>query len=174
MFPLAPIRRPGFCSTQPKTTDGFGPQEAGLARPLLVYYAFKSSMFAHQGMCQSCAAKLDLRQCVVHSEPHTHIVYQSGSPSSASPPPSSLELSKEVESSEEESEAEQDIQVQADSAEYVLENSSVDDVTEATVAQFLDETPGMSWSLESSSSTNLSDIQPHVELSKFLSRPVVS
>lgn len=130
-------------------------------------------MFAHQGMCQSCAAKLDLQQCVVHSEPHTHIVYQSGPPSSVSSPPSSLELSKGVESSEEESEAEQDIQVQADSAEYVLENSSVDDVTEATVAQFLDETPGMSWSLESSSSTNLSDIQPHVELSKFLSRPVL-
>lgn len=54
-----------------------------------------------------------------------------------------------------------------------MSNSDVSDVTEATVAQFLDETPGMSWSLGSSSSTNLQDIQPHVELAKFLSRPVL-
>ncbi len=66
-----------------------------------------------------------------------------------------------------------DAKLQADEAEYSLGASAATDTTEATVAQFLDETPGTSWSLQHPDTTNLVDRQPEVELAQFLSRPVL-
>nr|ULF50558.1 MAG: hypothetical protein 2 [Marnaviridae sp.] len=47
------------------------------------------------------------------------------------------------------------------------------DTVSSTVVEFLDETPGSAWSISNSLSTNLNDLQPEVELAKFLSRPVL-
>lgn len=66
-----------------------------------------------------------------------------------------------------------DCKLQAGEATEVLDPSNSDDSTSATVAQFLDETPGTSWSVENFTGTNLQDVQPQVELASFLKRPVL-
>nr|ULG00016.1 MAG: hypothetical protein 2 [Marnaviridae sp.] len=122
-------------------------------------------------MCQSCAAKLDLQQCVVHSEPQssqTYLIY---------PPCASPSLEEAADSSckkgGEEETAMSRLQLQSDEAEFVMNSSELSGSTDATVAQFLDETPGTSWSLEKPQCTNLVDQQPQIELAKYLSRPVL-
>jgi hypothetical protein len=63
--------------------------------------------------------------------------------------------------------------LQSDEAEYSLGPTATTDTTAATVAEFLDETPGTAWSIEHPSITNLVDRQPEVELAQYLSRPVL-
>lgn len=64
--------------------------------------------------------------------------------------------------------------LQSDEADIsILDGSSAPTTTTATVAEFLDETPGGSWSIPSVERSNLNDRQPEVELAQFLSRPVL-
>jgi hypothetical protein len=72
------------------------------------------------------------------------------------------------------SESENDeMHLQSDESEFVMNESQPSESTSTTVAEFLDETPGSSWSVENNITSNLSDRQPEVELAKFLSRPVL-
>jgi len=108
-------------------------------------------------MCQSCAAKLDLRQCVCHLDA----------------PVPCVQYRPSLESISEESEVFDKIHLQSDTAEFVMNSTEGTESTEATVAQFLDETPGTHWKLEHPVCTNLVDQQPQIELAKYLSRPVL-
>ncbi len=102
-------------------------------------------MFAGRGLCQSCDVVLEQHQEVLDlPTPYSYV--------------SSLSLGCEFQSEE-----------------TVLESSVLPDnsVTEAAVARFLDETPGMEWKMEAPDLTNLMDRQPEVELAKYLSRPVL-
>jgi hypothetical protein len=65
------------------------------------------------------------------------------------------------------------LELQSDEAETVMSGSVPSETTSTTVIEFLDETPGSSWSVASSNCTNLMDVQPDVDLSKYLSRPVL-
>ncbi len=65
------------------------------------------------------------------------------------------------------------LHLQADEAEFSLGATEGTETTDATVAEFLDETPGTSWKLDHPEITNLIDRQPEVELAKYLSRPVL-
>lgn len=118
-------------------------------------------------MCQSCVAKLDLQQSAAISEPHTLNVYRM-----SSPVPSSLSMSYNPLDTIEEDEIPH-LQLQSDEAEFVMNASPATEQTSATVAEFLDETPGTSWGLEHPICTNLVDRQPEIELAKYLSRPVL-
>lgn len=123
-----------------------------LTSVVFVLYVFKCDVQADSGVCQSCAAKLDLRQCVSHLETHRpSVCYSSQSDRSISA----------------------DCKLQSGEVMEVLNPSGSSDNTDTAVAQFLDETPGTSWSVDSDSTTNLQDIQPHVELASFLKRPVL-
>ncbi len=62
---------------------------------------------------------------------------------------------------------------QSDEVEEVLSGNTASDMTQATVAEFLDETPGGSWSVDSIQRSNLADQQSETELARFLSRPVL-
>lgn len=62
---------------------------------------------------------------------------------------------------------------QSDEVEEVLTGTTASEVTQATVAEFLDETPGGSWSVDSIQRTNLNDQQAETELARYLSRPVL-
>jgi hypothetical protein len=63
--------------------------------------------------------------------------------------------------------------LQSDEAEVILQGESASETTSTTVVEFLDETPGSSWSIPHPNLLNLSDQQPEVELAKYLSRPVL-
>lgn len=144
----------------------------GLAGSRLVFNACEDNNTAHRGMCQSRAAKLDLQQCVVNLEPHARNTYYFAIPES------SLALSSSQEKVEESPESDCDdgytnLHLQSDEAEFVMDVTENTDTTHATVAEFLDETPGVSWGLEHPVLTNLSDRQPEIELAKFLNRPVL-
>lgn len=135
---------------------------------------------AHRGMCQSCAAKLDLRQCVVNSEPHTCDTYyinnyvSNQTPSDHSEANSlTMSVSKEDEKQSEEKLEDSQLHLQSDEAEFVMNSSEPSGSTQATVAEFLDETPGTQWEIEHPICTNLVDQQPQIELEKYLSRPVL-
>lgn len=84
----------------------------------------------------------------------------------------SREVPELIESSSE-SASQDSVHLQSDETEEVLSGSMPSDTCDTAVAQFLDETPGTSWSISSTGSTNLHDVQPHVELDKYLSRPVL-
>lgn len=51
--------------------------------------------------------------------------------------------------------------------------STGSEITETAIASFLDEVPGDSWKISSVDRTNLSDMQPQIELAQYLSRPVL-
>jgi hypothetical protein len=51
--------------------------------------------------------------------------------------------------------------------------SAPGDSIAATTVEFLDETPGTSWSIESQGTSHLADMQPQVNLAQFLQRPVL-
>lgn len=76
-------------------------------------------------------------------------------------------------SEDEEEELENPPQLQSDEATVVLEGSEPSATTSTTVIEFLDETPGSSWGLQTPECTNLMDRQPEIELARFLSRPVL-
>nr|ULG00063.1 MAG: putative structural protein [Locarnavirus sp.] len=107
-------------------------------------------------MCQSCAAKLDLRQCVCHLDTPVSCVQYT-------PPLPSISEDEEY----------CKLHLQSDEASVVLGGSELPESTATAVAEFLDETPGTHWNVSSTGATNLQDVQPHVELAKFLSRPVL-
>lgn len=142
-------------------------------------FVSKSVSSALHGGCQSCVAKLDLRQCVSHSEAHRPTTYYVNadnypSPSSQSTITEFLAEVPELGMDEENEESvSNDLRLQSDEATVVLEGSEPSQTTSTTVVEFLDETPGSSWGLESPNCTNLMDRQPEVELAKFLSRPVL-
>lgn len=54
-----------------------------------------------------------------------------------------------------------------------MDGSSIQGQTQATVTEFLDETPGGHWAIPSQQLSNLVDCQPEIELAKYLSRPVL-
>lgn len=116
--------------------------------------AFKNLVLARHGMCQSCVARLNVQQCVCHLDTPETLSQCLQSPSNERAPPIDLHL-------------------QSDEAEVVLTGSEPGATTTSVVAEFLDETPGTHWSVSTSGVTNLQDVQPHVELEKFLSRPVL-
>lgn len=66
-----------------------------------------------------------------------------------------------------------DCKLQSDEVEEVLSGTQATDTTQATVAEFLDETPGGSWSVDSTMRSNLNDQQTETDLAKFLNRPVL-
>lgn len=66
-----------------------------------------------------------------------------------------------------------DLHLQSDECETVLDATPASGSTETSTVQFLDETPGSTWSIDNSVTTNLVDRQPEIELAKFLSRPVL-
>jgi len=63
--------------------------------------------------------------------------------------------------------------LQSDEVEEVLTGAVASEVTQATVAEFLDETPGGVWAVDSVQRSNLNDQQSETELARFLSRPVL-
>lgn len=63
--------------------------------------------------------------------------------------------------------------LQSDEVTEVLEPSTLGETTSATVVEFLDETPGQTWGVHSTTRSNLDDQQAETELAKFLSRPVL-
>jgi len=67
----------------------------------------------------------------------------------------------------------QNDRLQSEEIEHVLEPSPVGETTQATVAEFLDEVPGPSWSVINNVTSNLADRQSEIDLQKFLSRPVL-
>lgn len=95
---------------------------------------------------------------MAHLEPHRPTFYYSDTPI----PSPTLEERSDVKP-----------QLQSDEAEVVLGGSSLGETTSATVAEFVDETPGNEWHLEHPTCTNLTDQQPEIELAKYLSRPVL-
>ena len=64
-------------------------------------------------------------------------------------------------------------ELQSDEVEAVLGGTELPSTTSATVAEFMDETPGSTWSVEDTVRSNLIDQQPQVELAQYLSRPVL-
>nr|ULG00032.1 MAG: hypothetical protein 2 [Marnaviridae sp.] len=64
-------------------------------------------------------------------------------------------------------------ELQSDEVEEVLTGTTASDTTHTTVVEFLDETPGGIWSVDSIQRSNLNDQQSETELAKFLSRPVL-
>jgi len=65
--------------------------------------------------------------------------------------------------------SEDKLELQSDEAEEVMSGTTPAESTSTTVVEFLDETPGTSWSVASAPCTNLMDVQPDVDLSKYLS-----
>lgn len=125
---------------------------------------------ASYGACQSCVAELDLRQCVVHLEPHNIESYLNESPMSS--PSLSFEQGEGV-SEDIELPVLEHANLQSEEVEHVLEPSPVGETTQATVVEFLDEVPGPSWSVVNNVTSNLMDKQSEIDLQKFLSRPVL-
>nr|UNY42041.1 MAG: polyprotein [Picornavirales sp.] len=127
-----------------------------------VKIVFKNSNAASCGTCQSCARVLEPQQCVDGLHPHGYPIH--------CPHVDEESLSLD---SDEYAPPQNDIQLQSDEAEEILGGANTGETTSTTVVEFLDETPGTSWSIEHPVCTNLSDQQPEVELAKFLSRPVL-
>jgi hypothetical protein len=65
------------------------------------------------------------------------------------------------------------MRMESDESEFSMPSTEAPDTTSVTVAEFLDETPGTSWSIDHPTCTNLIDQQPQIELAKYLSRPVL-
>lgn len=75
---------------------------------------------------------------------------------------------------EERSETNFQCEIQSDEIETLLmDASSIPSVTNTAIAEFLDETPGSSWSISNSTRSNLDDQQPQIDLANFLRRPVL-
>lgn len=164
----------GVCRV-PQSNSTNGPVDhpgVGLASLPLVLNAFEDTNNAHRGMCQSCAAKLDMQQCVVNSEPHVRNTFYFTTPE-ASPALSSDSREAVKTSSAYSTENPPDLHLQSEEAEFVMDATENNETTQTTVAEFLDETPGITWGLEHPVLTNLSDRQPEIELAKFLNRPVL-
>lgn len=166
---------PGPRSAQPETTQQVLTQdllERGLTSRVSVNKVFKNSEHAEDGLCQSKALELDLEQRVVSSEPHERVDHYIDTPIPSSMPPV-YDNGKD----ETDEDVETQFQLILQSGENVtsigdLANSGAE-ITETAVASFLDEVPGESWKIPSSVTTNLSDMQPQIELAQYLSRPVL-
>jgi len=63
--------------------------------------------------------------------------------------------------------------LQSEEIDTILDGTELNQTTNATVTEFMDETPGSSWGIPHVERSNLLDRQPEVELAKYLSRPVL-
>nr|UNY42005.1 MAG: polyprotein [Picornavirales sp.] len=169
---LREVTPPG--GDQPETSDHTTTDESslncGLTSPLPVSPVFNNQEIASRGTCQSRAVQLDVQQCVAHSEPQNVELEDSLSLSEDTSTPPSVSIEEELSVS---SEPFEEYYLQADEAEFVMDSSSPPESTQATVVEFLDETPGTNWSIEHPTCTNLIDQQPQIDLAKYLSRPVL-
>nr|ULG00049.1 MAG: hypothetical protein [Locarnavirus sp.] len=121
------------------------PGSAGPASPYLVQHAFNNINDARSGACKSCAPVLEQGQRAASLEPQF---------TSAVP-------------------VIQESYLLQSGTSMVGDSSTPPEATSTSTVEFLDETPGSSWEVSTSSCTNLSDQQPQVELAQFLRRPVL-
>lgn len=141
----------GCADPEPDLREDVTSPGVGLASPRLEHIAFKHTNDARSGACQSCAIVLEQWQRVASLEPRPE---QCAECALHRVPPSPRRT------------------LQSD--ENLIGGSTEPSATVSTsTVEFLDETPGSSWSVDSPSLSNLADRQPQVELAQFLGRPVL-